>query len=864
MDVSRYSFPCQKALHQGLQFARSYGHQHLEVEHIALALLRSDALEHLSTHAIESLQLALEKQLAQLPKFFGEVKVEFGTRLDVALDLAEREQGDEPVSAALLWKSLLPSCDLLQRLLPQLTQEESPSTSSKKVGAAPSRPKSAAIKSFSLPEKLEKVLEKYTIDLTALAERNELDPVIGRDIETRRVMEILGRKKKNNPVLIGQAGVGKTAVVECLAQRIVSGAVPESMRGKRVLSLDMGSMVAGAKFRGEFEERMGQLMQAIQACSGNIILFIDELHTIVGAGRAEGSADAANLLKPALARGELHCLGATTFDEYRKYIEKDPALERRFQAVVVAEPSRDNAISILRGLKSHYQIFHGVQVHDDALVSAVDLSIRFLSDRRLPDKAIDLLDEACSRVRIQIDSVPAVMDQLQSQIAQLEIERKTVVGDPTAKTALGKIDGKLERARVELQGIEKIWRDHQLLLEQMRKLEKKKQEQTVLFETSKGQGNFDLAARLQNEEMPRLEKEMEIIRTQLQEMQKKQAWLRQVVGSIEIADVISAWSSIPLQKVMKEEGKSVLGIEQRLAKRIFGQKDAILRVSKALKRTKVGIQDPNRPLGVFLFVGPTGVGKTEMVKALAEEMFDNEKRMVRLDMSEFMEQHSVARLIGSPPGYVGSDDGGELTEAVRRTPYTVVLFDEIEKAHPKVLDILLQVFEDGRLTDSKGHLVDFRNVMIIMTSNLLVQSDLFAQKNVEEETVRGELAKILRPEFVGRIDEVVIFHKLGRMHIQNLLEKLLSQLNTRLTERQLRIVLGSAMHEKLIQEGMHSEFGGRTLRRAFQRRIIDPVSEWVLQFEEQCSGVWCMEWGADGKIHWYLDYTPNRYLPAAS
>ena len=752
MDVSRYSFPCQKALHQGLQLARSYCHPHLEVEHIALALLRAETLEGLPLHEAEALQLALEKQLSDIPKYFGEVKVGFGPQLNIALDAAEHEQGDAPIPVALLWKSLLAHCEPLQGLHSQQAGDEvhNEGEAAKTVTQPPAATSSAA-SSFSLPEPLAKVLQSYTVDLTALAERNEMDPVIGRDRETRRVMEILGRKKKNNPVLIGQAGVGKTAVVECLAQRIVSGAVPESMRGKRILSLDLGSLVAGARFRGEFEERMGQLMQAIHACSGNIILFIDELHTIVGAGRAEGSMDAANLLKPALARGELHCIGATTFDEYRTHIEKDPALERRFQAVMVEEPSRDNAISILRGLKSHYQAFHGVEINDEALVSAVDLSIRFLADRFLPDKAIDLLDEACSRVRMQVDSVP-----------------------------------------------------------------------------------------------------------------KQPGGLLQVVGSIEIAEVISAWTSIPMQKVRKEEGKSALGIDGRLSKRIFGQKDAVQCLSKALTRMKVGMQDPNRPLGVFLFVGPTGVGKTEMVKALAEEMFDNEKRMVCLDMSEFMESHSVARLVGSPPGYVGTEKGGELTEAVRRTPYTVVLLDEIEKAHAKVLDLLLQVFEEGRLTDAKGQAVDFRNTMIVMTSNLLAQSPLLARAHPEEEAVRGALATVLRPEFVGRIEEVVVFHKLGHAPVQKLLDKLLTQLNGRLSDRQLRIVLGATLREKLIQEGLHSEFGGRTLRRAFQRSVIDPLSEWILQVEEQSTGVWCIEWGVDEKIHWKLDYTPHRYLPAAS
>lgn len=864
MDVSRYRFSCQKALHQGLQLARSFGHPHLEVEHVALALLREEDSASLGLSLVErnALQGKVERYLRQLPTHFGAFKTDFGLRLDAALDAAENEQGGAPISPTLLWTCLQVQCELLQGEGGS-SSASPPSPDTKQTPKKSKAPETPA--GFSLPDSLEKVLKAYTVDLTALAERKELDPVIGRDSETRRVIEILGRKKKNNPVLIGEAGVGKTAVVEALAQRIAQGLIPETMRGKRVLSLDLGGLIAGTKFRGEFEERMGLLIQAIQACGGNVVLFIDELHTLVGSGRAEGSADAANLLKPALARGELHCIGATTFDEYQKYIEKDPALERRFQPVVVAEPTREASISILRGLKSHYEIFHGVQIQDEALVQAVDLSIRYVPTRRLPDKAIDLLDEACSRVRIQIDSVPLVMDQLQTQAAQLEIERKTLVGDPTAATALTKLDVRLHTVQHKLYDIEKIWRNHQGLLEQLRKEEKTQQEQTNLFEQSKVQGNFDLAAKLQHEEIPRVEIALKETRTQLEHLQKTHAWLRQVVGSLEIANVVSAGASIPVQRMIRGEGKSPLDIETRLAGRVCGQREAVQRVSKAIQRVKVGIQDPNRPLGVFLFIGPTGVGKTQMAKALAEELFEEDNRLLRFDMSEFMEPHTVARLVGAPPGYQGADEGGRLTEAVRRTPYTVLLFDEIEKAHPKVLDLLLQVFDEGRLSDAKGLAVDFRHTLIILTSNLL--GNLHGRQHATlatEDALRTELVKVLRPEFVGRLDEVVAFHKLGRLHLRQLVEKYLGELNVRLAERQFRILLGPKLVEKLVQESVRSEFGGRALRRVFQRWVVDGVSERVLLFEQGCSGVWCMELGENGALTWTLDYTPHRYLPAAA
>ena len=881
MDVSRYNFLCQKALHQGLQYAKSFGHQYLETEHVALAMLRSESVN-LGAIVNRTVSEQLQNKLSQMQKVFGNVNIKFGLRLDKALDQAEEKAGAGIVEEELLWSCLLAQSTLLQNLM--LEAEQGQSSLDVSTDADPGEAKGTEIHSknsqnnsdsrasenessddgsYKIPEKLEKVLKAYTQDLTALAERGELDPVVGRDMETRRVLEILGRKKKNNPILIGEAGVGKTAVAEAIALRIAEGRVPEPMKDKRVLSLDLGALVAGAKFRGEFEDRMKSLLKAIRACGGGVILFIDEIHMLVGAGSADGSADAANLMKPALARGELRCLGATTLDEYRTYIEKDPALERRFQEVLVEEPSRSVALSIMRGIKGRYEVHHGVQINDEALVSAVDLSMRFLPSRRLPDKAIDLLDEACSRLRLQIDSVPTIMDELRSNIEQLQIEKKAINDDTTAQAAMAKLEVELEKVQKEYQELEQIWRKHQQLLEMLRKYESRNQELSVLFENTKAKGDFDFAAKLQYHEIPGLIKKIEEVRTELDDVQDQHSWLRQVVGSIEIAEVIAQWSRVPVNKLLKNESQSLLTIEGRLKNRVFGQDEALAVVGKAIKRSRVGVNDPSRPIGVFLFLGPTGVGKTETAKALAAELFDDESRMVRIDMSEFMDQHNVARLIGAPPGYVGYGEGGELTEPVRRSPYTVVLLDEIEKAHPRILDILLQTFDDGRLTDGKGRLVDFRNTVLIMTSNIPLNLTLHAGSEEAEEEKRKQLADVLRPEFVGRIDEVVVFHKLGLMHFEHLLEKLLKQLNQRLNQRQFRVEIGPNLKKKLVEKVAGGSFGGRALRRSFKTMVVDRVSERILAEPAQCIGAWKLECDEEGACTWSIDNSLHRYLPAA-
>jgi ATP-dependent Clp protease ATP-binding subunit ClpB len=888
MDVSRYEFGCQKALHQGLQYARSLGHQLLEVEHVALALLRADAVS-FRDRVGERLKRHIESHLARAPRIYGNIKVEFGRRLDTALDAVESAAGRALITERQLWDVLCKQSTVLQTFLAKMAQEGAalrdaaaprdnrlPSDKADadgfetlikpkaadadgKTGHAKARPEPTPNK---VPEKLDKDLRQFTLDLSARAERGDLDPVIGRHAEVRRILEILGRKKKNNPLLIGEPGVGKSAVAEAIALRIAEGSVPESMRGKRVLSLDLGAMLAGAKYRGEFEDRMKNLLKALEALEGQVILFIDEIHMLVGAGNQEGGADAANLLKPALARGELQCLGATTLDEFRKYIEKDPALERRFQPLTVEEPSKATAVAIMRGLKSRYEIHHGVQIDDDALTSAVDLSVQYITGRRLPDKAIDLIDEAASRLRLQIDSMPAVLDELRAQIQQLEIERKAVGGGSRQKAALAVLDVKLLKVKEEHQRIEEIWRTHQGSLDRMKAAEKKRQELMALYETAKSQGEFDFAARLQYDEIPKVDAELAAVKASLTAAQKHHSFLRQVVGAREVAEVVAAWTRVPVGRLLESDTHKLLEIERRLESRVFGQGEAISKIARAVKRARVGVHDPNRPLGVFLFLGPTGVGKTETAKALAAELFADEKKMVRIDMSEYMEPHNVARLLGSPPGYVGYGDGGELTEAVRQRPYAVVLFDEIEKAHPRVLDVLLQTFEDGRLTDGKGRTVDFRNTLMIMTSNLNLDMSIDPEK-ASEQSVRNALARELRPEFVNRIDEVVVFKRLGRRHLESLLQRLLDELNIRLTDRQFRVDLGPELRSRLIAVGASGQFGGRALRRAFQTLVVDAVSDRVLTMPAMALGAWVVDLDEDEGYRWREELKTQYYLPPA-
>lgn len=875
MDVSRYEFGCQKALHQGLQYARSLGHQLLEVEHVALAMLRAGNGAFKGS-AGERLKRHIEHHLARSPRIYGNIKIEFGRRLDAALDQAESQATKILVNEALLWECLAKQSTVIQTFIqkaaqdlatqatkdeafePMVTRKASGDAAEPKARPTPRTPENAE----KVPEKLEKDLRQFTVDLSAVAERGELDPVIGRDFEVRRVLEILGRKKKNNPILIGEPGVGKSAVAEAIALRIAEGLVPESMKGKRVLSLDLGAMLAGAKYRGEFEDRMKNLLKALEALRGRVILFIDEIHMIVGAGNHEGGADAANLLKPALARGELQCLGATTLDEYRRHIEKDPALERRFQPLHVEEPTKQTALAIMRGIKSRYEIHHGVQIDDEALRSAVDLSVRYLTGRKLPDKAIDLIDEAASRLRLQIDSVPAILDELKAEISQNEIERKAIGKGHGHQAALAKLDARLDKVKLEYGRIETIWRRHQELLEAMKEAEKKKQESVGLYENAKTQGDFDFAARLQYSELPKIDSDLARIRQELSDQQGRYTFLRQVVGAREVAEVVAAWTRVPVGRLLEDDARKLVDLEARLEQRVYGQTAAIRKISRAVKRARVGVNDPKRPTGVFLFLGPTGVGKTEAAKALAADLFNDESKIVRIDMSEFMEQHSVARLLGSPPGYVGFGEGGELTEAVRRNPYSIVLFDEIEKAHPRVLDITLQLFDDGRLTDGKGKTVDFRNTLIIMTSNLALDT-LIDPEQAPDADVRAALARQLRPELVNRIDEVVVFRRLSRRHLESLLSRLTAELNDRIRDRQLKISLGSVLATRLIGQSLNGPFGGRALRRAFETQVIDAVSDRIISAPELATGSWTLDLDEDGYPAWQIEDRPHFYLPPA-